>query len=118
MRIHHLALRTRDVPRLLAFYEGAIGLTVVKRSGMKSVWLDAGGSLVMLEAAEEGEPPVPIGTMELTAAFVIDATERADVEARLEAHGATIEARTSFTLYVRDPDGRRIGLSAYPTPLT
>ena len=31
--------------------------------------------------------------------------------------GWPIEARTAFTLYVRDPDGRRIGLSAYPDPL-
>ncbi|MBS2016731.1 MAG: VOC family protein [Deltaproteobacteria bacterium] len=118
MRIHHLALRTRSVARLVAFYEGAIGLPVVERKGERSVWLDAGGSLLMIEAAEAGEPPVPVGTMELTAAFAIEATERAGVEARLDAHGVTVEARTSFTLYVRDPDGRRIGLSAYPSALT
>jgi hypothetical protein len=28
-----------------------------------------------------------------------------------------IEDRTAYTLYVRDPDGRRIGLSSYPDEL-
>jgi hypothetical protein len=56
--------------------------------------------------------------MELTAAFAIEAGDRARVEARLASAGTAVEARTGFTLYVRDPDGRRLGLSAYPTPLT
>ena len=36
---------------------------------------------------------------------------------RLREAGVAIEDRTAFTLYVRDPDGRRVGLSSYPTPL-
>ena len=31
--------------------------------------------------------------------------------------GVAVEAATEFTLYVRDPDGRRVGLSSYPLPL-
>lgn len=118
MRIHHLALRTRDVARLVRFYEDALGLAVSKRTGERSVWLDAEGAIVMIEAAEESEPGVPAGTMELTAAFAIRPEDRARVEERLTKAGASIEARTAFTLYVRDPDGRRVALSAYPTPLT
>lgn len=118
MRIHHLALRTRDVAKLSRFYEEALGLVVTKRTGERSVWLAAGDAIVMIEAAESAEPAVPAGTMELTAAFAIDPGDRARVEERLAKAGAAIEARTAFTLYVRDPDGRRIGLSAYPAALT
>ena len=43
-----------------------------------------------------------------------DCADRAGAEARLASSGIAIEARTEFTLYFRDPDGRRIGLSHYP----
>ena len=55
MRVHHLAFRTRDLAQLERFYVHALGLAVVRRNEERSVWLDAGGSLVMLELAEPGE---------------------------------------------------------------
>jgi catechol 2,3-dioxygenase-like lactoylglutathione lyase family enzyme len=106
MRIHHIALRTRDVARLEAFYAGTLGLLVLKREG--NVWLGAGDAIVMLEARGPGEPDVPVGSFELVA-FAISPGERAEFARRLP-----IEAETPFTLYVRDPDGRRVGLSHYP----
>jgi catechol 2,3-dioxygenase-like lactoylglutathione lyase family enzyme len=106
MKIHHIALRTRDVARLEAFYAGALGLPVLRREG--NVWLAAGDSIVMLEACRTGEPDVPVGSFELVA-FAISPRERAKFARRLR-----IEAETPFTLYVRDPDGRRVGLSHYP----
>ena len=107
MRIHHVALRTHDVPRLERFYAGALGLVVTRRDGERSVWLDAGGAILMLERASEGEPGIPERTMELVA-FTISKTERATFEAKL-----LVEATTDFTIYVRDPDGRRVGLSHF-----
>lgn len=119
MRIHHLAFRTASVASLAQlerFYVDALGLAVVKRHERRSVWLDAAGSLVMLEVRDEGEPsPVP-GGKELVA-FGIAPDERAIVTGRLSAAGVPIEASTEYTLYVRDPEGRRIGLSSYPVPL-
>jgi catechol 2,3-dioxygenase-like lactoylglutathione lyase family enzyme len=109
MRVHHIAFRTADVARLEAFYTGVLGFTVARRQGDYSVWLDAGGALLMLERAEPGEPPVPHGSMELVA-FAAPPEH----EARLAAAGIAIEARTAFTVYFRDPDGRRIALSHYP----
>jgi hypothetical protein len=38
---------------------------------------------------------------------------RASWTARLAAAGVAVEAQTEFTLYFRDPDGRRVALSAY-----
>jgi catechol 2,3-dioxygenase-like lactoylglutathione lyase family enzyme len=34
-------------------------------------------------------------------------------EARLQEAGIPIDDRTAYTLYVRDPDGHRVGLSVY-----
>lgn len=114
MRIHHLALRTRNPERLVAFYEGTLGLPVSKRGA--STWLDAGGTILMIEHAGANEPEIARDSMELVA-FAIAPSDAALVEARLERAGVAVEARTDFTLYVRDPDGRRVGLSAYPEAL-
>jgi catechol 2,3-dioxygenase-like lactoylglutathione lyase family enzyme len=113
MRIHHIALRTRDLGRLVAFYGDLLGLETSKESPGQSVWLDAGGTILMLERSSESEPDIGRGTQELIA-FVVTPAERARFEARLASSGVAIEARTEFTLYFRDPDGRRVGLSHYP----
>ncbi len=114
MRVHHLAFRTRDLPRLEGFYAALLGLPVERRSA-RSVWLDAGGTLVMLELATEGEPAVPAGSMEI-AVFEVAPEEREARVERLRAGGFPAEAETEFTTYFRDPDGRRVGLSHYPRP--
>lgn len=116
MRVHHLAFRTSDLGRLERFYVDALGLAVVRRSEERSVWLDAGGAIVMLEQREPGEPAVDPATKELVA-FAIEPDRRAFTVDRLTRAGVAIEAETGFTLYVRDPDGRRIGLSSYPVTL-
>lgn len=116
MRIHHVALRTPDVARLERFYVDVLGLDVVRRDPGRSVWLDASGAVIMLEHREPGEPDVPRGAMDLVA-FAIAPHARVQVEERLARAGVAIEARTAFTLYFRDPDGRRVGLSAFPEPL-
>jgi catechol 2,3-dioxygenase-like lactoylglutathione lyase family enzyme len=116
MRVHHLAFRTDDLARLERFYVDAIGLAVVRRQDNGSVWLDAGGTIVMLERREEGEAAVPPGSRELVA-FTIEPEARALAAARLERAGVAIEAATDFTMYARDPDGRRVALSSYPAKL-
>jgi catechol 2,3-dioxygenase-like lactoylglutathione lyase family enzyme len=113
MRIHHVALRSRDLGRLRAFYRDLLGLALTEERPGESVWLDAGGTILMLERATEAEPSIDPGTRELLA-FAIAPGERAAFERRLAAGGVPIEASTEFTVYVRDPDGRRVGLSHYP----
>ena len=44
-------------------------------------------------------------------AFAVD--DLGEWERRLDAAGLAIEDRTAHTLYVRDPDGHRVGLSTY-----
>jgi glyoxylase I family protein len=113
VRVHHLALRTGDLGALERFYGGVLALAVVRRDGARSTWLDAGGAIVMLERREPGEPPVPSGSRELVA-FALDPDAARAVRERLAAAGVALEAETPSTLYVRDPDGRRVGLSVYP----
>ena len=70
----------------------------------------------MLERRDTAEPEVPSATKELVC-FAIEPREGPELAARLRAAGAPVEDRTAYTLYFRDPDGRRIGLSSFPTPL-
>lgn len=106
MRIHHVALRTADLPRLERFYCGVLGLAVLRRDDARgSVWLEAGGAVLMLERAEPGEPAVPEGSKELVA-FAVD--DKEPWRARV-----AVEAETAHTLYFRDPDGRRVAVSSY-----
>ena len=116
MRIHHLAFRSGDIARLERFYVEVLGLAVLQRQERRSVWLDAGGSIVMIELRDDGEAAHPAGSRELVA-FAIAPDERSLVCGRLARAGVAVEAATEFTLYVRDPDGRRVGLSSYPLPL-
>ena len=112
MRVHHLAFRTFDVARLEAFYVEVLGFRVARRDGARSTWLVAGDARVMLERAEPTEARLLEGSCELVA-FAIAKDEAAVFEGRLVRAGATIEARTAYTFYVRDPDGRRIAFSHY-----
>lgn len=116
MRIHHLALRTDDLARLERFYAGVLGLAVTRRQGERSVWLDAGGAILMLEQREAGEPRPDRASMEMVA-FEVPPTRAAELARALALAGHAEEGRTGSTIYVRDPDGRRLGLSAYPALL-
>lgn len=106
MQIHHIALRTADPARLVAFYVDTLGLTVIRRQP-HGVWLALDGAVLMIEQAAPGEPTPDPASMRLLAFAVSEAT-RARIGARVE-----IEDRTAFTWYFRDPDGRRLGISTY-----
>jgi glyoxylase I family protein len=89
-----------------------LGLSVTRRDDERSVWLRAGSTVLMLERAEEGEPAVPAGTMELVA-FAIEEKDAARWRRALATNAISLEGETGFTLYFRDPDGRRVALSHY-----
>jgi catechol 2,3-dioxygenase-like lactoylglutathione lyase family enzyme len=117
MGLHHLALRVADLERSLAFYRDRLGLSEVRREVVPggasgSVWLAADDVLLMLETRLRGAGP-EAGSGHLLA-FRVD--DLATWEARLSAAGIAIEDRTAHTLYLRDPDGHRVGLSAFPWP--
>ncbi|HVU52970.1 MAG TPA: VOC family protein [Polyangia bacterium] len=124
---HHLAIQVRDLASAERFYREVLGLPVLRRwpaadgAGERSVWLDAGDGhgFLALEvvaggptaAEDDGRAARP--GLHLVALRI--ARDGRDAwEARLAAAGVTVEARTAFTLYVRDPEGNRVGLSHWP----
>jgi catechol 2,3-dioxygenase-like lactoylglutathione lyase family enzyme len=112
MRVHHLAFRTRDLVRLERFYTDLLGLTIMRRDGERSVWLRAAGTILMLERVDADEPVVPDGSKELIA-FAIEEADAERWRRTLAVHHVAIEQETGFTIYFRDPDGRRLALSHY-----
>ena len=66
----------------------------------------------MLERAGDEEPGVGAGSKELVA-FAIEEADAARWRRTLAARDVAIEQETAFTIYFRDPDGRRIALSHY-----
>ncbi len=115
MRLHHLALRVSDVERALGFYGGLLGLELVRRlpadeGGLRAVWLRLDdGAVLMLERSLRGAGP-QAGSGHVC---VLGVSDLAAWEARLRAAGVALDDRTQHTLYVRDPDGHRVGLSDY-----
>jgi catechol 2,3-dioxygenase-like lactoylglutathione lyase family enzyme len=111
--LHHLALRTRDIERLLAFYLRWFGLVVQRDARPRSVWLTLDpGAVLMIEQAEPTEPSVAAGSQELVA-FAVTIGQRERLREALVA-AALLEHETEHTLYFRDPDGRRVAVSSYP----
>jgi catechol 2,3-dioxygenase-like lactoylglutathione lyase family enzyme len=114
--IHHVAMRTRELDRLVRFYREVFSLDAVRERPGASVWLSLKTAVLMLERADAHEPAVPAGTMEFLA-FAVTPERRAEIEATLVTLGIPVESRTEHTLYLRDPDGRRVGVSSYPLPV-
>lgn len=111
--LHHLALRVRDPAGSARFYAELLGLRELQvhadDDGVRSVWLGLGEAVLMLERSLR-----PPGASEGSAHVLVLGC--ADLEAaarRLAAAGVEIVERTTFTLYFHDPDGHRVGLSAY-----
>jgi catechol 2,3-dioxygenase-like lactoylglutathione lyase family enzyme len=118
--LHHLALGSADVGRLARFYRELFGLPELARhldleGELRSIWLDLGSAVLMLERTAEPERRVEgVGSGLFLLAFRVTREARAALERELEARGHAIESRTAYTSYSRDPDGNRIAISHYP----
>lgn len=118
--LHHLALGSADVERLARFYRELFGLKELSRhldtgGALRSVWLDLGGAVLMLEHTAEPVRRVDgVGSGLFLLAFRVPREARAALEDELEARGHPIESRSAYSSYSRDPDGNRIAISHYP----
>ncbi len=119
---HHLAIKVRDLTAAEAFYRGILGLSLLRRwpaddgQGDRSVWLGLGaGAFLALERAALAREPLAEDDPGLhMVALRIEPDERQAWIERLAAAGVPLYRQTDFTLYVRDPEGNRIGLSHWP----
>jgi hypothetical protein len=123
LRPHHLAVVVADLARAEAFYAGVLGLPAVRRwddaeGRPRSVWLALGGDafLAVERAAAAGPTRADDAPGWHCVALAIPASEREAWRARLAEAGHPVERETSFTLYVRDPEGALVALSHFPTP--
>jgi catechol 2,3-dioxygenase-like lactoylglutathione lyase family enzyme len=119
-RLHHVALGAQDVAALATFYREVFELPELTRhhhddGSLRSVWLDLGGSVLMVEPS--GEPPrrvEGVGAGPFLLALSTTPAQRLAAESRLEQAGCAIEARSDYSSYARDPEGNRIAISHYP----
>ncbi len=122
LRVHHIALKVVDLAAAEAFYVGVLGLPVLRRwpsadgAGERSLWLNLGaGSFLALERAGQGDGRVDEEAPGFhLVALHIDASQRTAWIAKLAQAGHPIYNQTPHTIYVRDPEGNRIGLSHWP----
>jgi hypothetical protein len=112
LEFHHLALRTSDVPGLAAWYRDMFDLIEARDLMPKSIWLGlAHDSMLMIEAREPGEPAPTASSLEMFAMRVTPVF-RQEVKRRAVERGC-FDGETEHTVYVRDPEGRRVGVSTY-----
>lgn len=122
--LHHLAVQVVDLPRLERFYVEVLGLSVLRRwpaadgQGERSIWLDTGdGSFLALERVVPDRRAAGANAPGLfLCALRIAPESREAWKTRLAEAGVPIEKASPYTLYVRDPEGNRVGLSHWPTP--
>lgn len=115
--IHHIALLVHDLERAEHFYHQLLQLPLARRwhesdGTPRSVWLHIGTSILMLEKATDSAPNQNAGWHLL--ALSMPAEERQQVLEYLAQNQIPITGQTSFTIYINDPEGNRIGLSSWP----
>ena len=118
--LDHFVLTTRDLDQCLAFYTGALGMTL-ERFGAGRIALRFGEQKINVhppgyEASIKARRPTP-GSLDLC---FLAACPLEEVIARLQVHGVAIEegptlrtgARFAIrSVYVRDPDDNLIEIS-------
>ena len=105
-----------DLGRAVAFYQGVLGLSLVRQDEDNWAEFDAGGRRFALHAAAEGQPVTPGGA---TAVFSVEDLDSAKAE--LSARGVRFSHEGDVAGYARfasfgDPDGNSVQLIEYATP--
>lgn len=128
--VHHLAIAVRDLEATASFYQSVLGLPLLRRwpaidgaeiegaHADRSVWLDLGAGAFLALERTDGRVPARDDQLPGLQMFAlrITAAARSDWERRLAEAVVPVIHRTAYTLYVRDPEGNRIGLSHWPDP--
>ncbi len=116
LSVHHIAVQVNDLDVARNFYVDVLGFCVTREQA-HSVWLDAGGVIVMLELCSGVVESSDWATQRVgphVVAFSIAAADRSAWQGRLRDKGIVVDHESRFTLYFRDPFGARLALSHYP----
>lgn len=122
MRLHHVALGASNLELVAGFYRDLLGLREIGQhrepdGKVRSIWLDLGGPILMIELAGETPRRVRgVGAGPFLLAFAKRPSERDALEVSLARAGFPVESRTEHTIYFRDPEGNRVAISSYPLP--
>lgn len=111
--LDHVWFWVEDMGRALEFYEGTIGLTLLRRDGDDWAELDAGTVRLGLHGAGDRREPSRGGTVVLR----VDDLDlaRAALEergVRFDGQPGEVEGRARFASF-EDPDGNRLQLIEY-----
>ncbi|MEE2902283.1 MAG: VOC family protein, partial [Myxococcota bacterium] len=122
LTLNHLAIKSKQLEELAEFYIKVLELPLLKtftdESGLRSIWLSLGTSILMIERSDYNEREASTPT-EFSAdkpgyhllAFTVSAEKQNALRGSLHDFEIKIEHETEYTIYFRDPDGNRIGLS-------
>jgi catechol-2,3-dioxygenase len=112
-RLHHLALRVTDVDHVASFYQSTFALAVVRDERPRALWLGLGGDAVLMIERREDDEPAPSPRSRELIALRVCAEHKAAIREQAVASGC-FDGETDHTVYLRDPEGRRVGASTYP----
>lgn len=132
LRLDHLVLRVRDLPRSVDFYRALLGCEVVKRrDDLGLVHLRAGASLIDLVSlagklgAKGGAGPGAEGRNLDHLCLRIEPFDEPAILAHLDAHGVAHSGKAQHnfgaegdgpSIYFTDPDGNSIELKGPAAP--
>jgi hypothetical protein len=109
--VHHIAIKVRDLARAERFFVQTLGLAVLRLD------LGAGAFLALERSPSESEALAADGPGLHLFALRIERAERQAWIDRLASAGVPPYEQTAFTIYCKDPEGNRIGLSHWPDPV-
>ncbi|MCB1172675.1 MAG: VOC family protein [Leptospiraceae bacterium] len=125
--INHMAIASPDPQALARFYTEILQLErIVLDPDAASVWLRAGTSILMIEDLSGSSRFTPAHPVNMATKyhdrqpgfhaliFAIEVDTFKSWKKRIESAGVQIEAHSAYSLYFRDPEKNRIGLSTYP----
>ena len=113
MKLHHLAFRCNDYKEVSLFYKNLFKLKEIFSQKKYSIWLKGSDDLVfMFEQATPGEARPESNNHELIC-FYAEANEKKAIINELKKKNIEIESQTEKTIYFRDPENRKIGISDF-----
>ncbi|WP_411821307.1 VOC family protein [Leptospira sp. 'Mane'] len=111
--IHHIAIGTQSVQVLSNFYKKIPNCIFLKENlcpnseEVRSVWFQISKTILMIED----------GNKEAARALVFQCNEEDRANWKTFLNSVSVSERTEFTIYFSDPDGNKLGISSFPTPL-